>query len=191
MIIPFDCNKVRLTSPFGERTLNGTKQFHGGYDLVGVGSYEVTSTIDGVVIQSRIITDKSNPTWQWGNYICIKGNDGLFYYYCHLKKRYVEAGAKVKQGQKIGYMGNTGYSFGAHLHYEIRDGSKKINPENVIEIPNKVGIYEISQFEEDCRYLEQIGIMNPADYWIKRENIDKYFPALIGNIANKFRKESK
>ena len=191
MIIPFDCDKVKVTSPYGNRTLNGKTQFHGGYDLVGVGSYEVTATVGGTVIQSRIITDKSNTTWQWGNYICIRDDKGLYHYYCHLKERYVQAGAKVKEGQKIGYMGNTGYSFGAHLHYEVRDGSKTINPESVLDIPNKTGTYGISQFEKDCLYLESIGIMNPAEYWMEREKIDKYFPALIAKIANKFRTEKK
>ena len=88
-------------------------------------------------------------------------------------------------------MGNTGYSFGAHLHYEVRDGSKTINPESVLDIPNKTGTYGISQFEKDCLYLESIGVMNPAEYWMEREKIDKYFPALIAKIANKFRSEKK
>ena len=84
MIIPFKTNKVKLTSAFGNRVLNGQKQFHGGYDLVGVGSYEVTCAAGGKVIRSRIITDKNNPTWQWGNYVCVRGSDGYDYYYCHL-----------------------------------------------------------------------------------------------------------
>ncbi len=191
MIIPFDTDKVKLTSAYGERTLNGVKQNHSGYDLVGVGSYKVTAPLNGVVVQSRIITDKNNPTWQWGEYICIQGEDGNYHYFCHLKERYVKVGDEVYKGDKIGYMGNTGYSFGAHLHYEVRNGSKPINPECVLGIPNKVGIYCISQFEKDCEYLEEIGIMNPAEYWIKRESIDKYFPALINNIANKFRSGGK
>lgn len=185
MIIPFKCNKVRLTSPFGDRVLNGIKQNHTGYDLVGVGSHDVCAAVGGKVIHSRIITDKNNATWQWGNYVCIKGNDGLYYYYCHMKSRAVTAGQIVNAGDKLGVMGNTGYSFGAHLHFEVRssDGKTKINPETILEIPNKTGTYTaLSQFETDIDILAKKGIINSPDYWKAREKIDKYFPALIHNL---------
>ena len=120
MIIPFKCTKVRVTSPFGNRTLNGAVQFHTGYDLVGVGSYEITAARSGRVVQSRMVTDKTNPTWQWGHYVCVRGDDGNYYYYCHMKSRAVKVGDIVNAGDKLGIMGNTGYSFGAHLHFEVR-----------------------------------------------------------------------
>ena len=184
MKIPFKCNQVRVTSPYGNRTLNGTKQFHGGYDLVGVGSYDVCAIVGGTVVHSRIITDKSNPTWQWGNYVCIKGTDGRLYYYCHMKSRAVTAGQTVKVGDKLGVMGNTGYSFGAHLHFEVREGSKAISPESILGIPNKTGTYAAkTQFEEDIALLAKKGVINSPEYWLAREKIDKHFPALIHNFA--------
>lgn len=185
MIIPFKTNKVKLTSAFGNRALNGEIQFHTGYDLVGVGSHEVTCAIPGKVIRSRIITDKNNPTWQWGNYVCVRGSDGLDYYYCHLASRAVSEGQPVRAGDKIGIMGNTGYSFGAHLHFEVRCGTEKINPEKILGIPNKTGTYAISQFETDIDILAQKGIINSPDYWKSRKNLDVHFPALIHNFAER------
>ena len=184
MLIPFNCSRVHLTSAFGNRVLNGEKQFHTGYDLVGVGSYDVTCVTAGKVIRSRMITDKSNPTWQWGNYVCVRGTDGLDYYYCHLKSRAVSEGQIVGVGDKLGVMGNTGYSFGAHLHFEVRRGSEKINPETIIGIPNKTGTYEVkSQFDEDIDLLAKLGIINSPDYWKTRKDIDRFFPALIHSTA--------
>lgn len=188
MIIPFDCGSVRLTSPYGSRTLNGSKQFHSGYDLVGAGSTDICAVVGGTVVHSRIITDKSNPTWQWGNYVCIKGTDGRLYYYCHMKSRTVAAGQTVKVGDKLGVMGNTGYSFGAHLHFEVREGSKAISPEEILGIPNKTGTYTLpvkSDYERAIRVLFEKGVINTPEYWLKREKIDPYFAQLIQMMAEK------
>ena len=154
IIIPFDTLQVKLTSPYGSRTLNGKANFHAGYDLVGIGSRTVVAAVGGTVVVSRIITDKSNRTWEWGNYVCVRGDDGRQYYYCHLASRTVEKGARVKVGDKLGVMGNTGYSFGAHLHFEVRekDGRTTVNPEAVLGIPNRAGVYaaEVRLPMPDC-----------------------------------------
>lgn len=143
IIIPFDAREVKLTGPYGSRTLNGKANFHAGYDLVGIGSRNVTAAVGGTVVVSRIITDKSNRTWEWGNYVCIRGDDGRQYYYCHLASRAVAKGARINAGDKLGVMGSTGYSFGAHLHFEVReaDGRTTVNPEAVLGIPNREGVY--------------------------------------------------
>ena len=188
MIIPFKCNKVKLTSAYGNRVLNGAKQFHGGYDLVGVGSYEVVAAVPGKVIRSRIVTDKTNTTWQWGNYVCVRGTDGLDYYYCHLASRAVTEGQTVRAGDKLGIMGNTGYSFGAHLHFEVRRSTEKINPETNLGIPNKTGTYTAkSQFEEDIYILAKKGVIASPNYWLKRESLDPHFAALIHNMAERIK----
>lgn len=190
MIIPFACNKVRVTSPFGYRTLNGSRQYHTGYDLVGVGSYEVVAAVGGKVIQSRIVADKNNATWQWGNYVCILGTDGRYYYYCHLKSRAVKAGQTVKVGDKLGIMGNTGYSFGAHLHFEVRaaDGKTKICPEAVLNIPNQTGTYKgKTQLEADLDILVSNGVINRPNYWLKNAGKTLYLPELIHNMAQKLK----
>ena len=142
MKLPFRPNTpVRITSAYGVRVdpFTGAASVpHDGYDLVSDGDRTVCAVVGGKVVQSRIITDKSNRTWEWGNYVTILGDDGHYHYYCHLAQRAVETGAVVKAGQPIGVMGSTGYSTGPHLHYEVRlgDGWTPICPSEILGIPN-------------------------------------------------------
>ncbi len=142
MRFPFD-NGMRLTSPYGERELAGTSGFHGGIDLVGLDSYEVKAVLGGIVAESAIVTDESDPTSMWGNYIIIAAEDGTVHFYFHLKSRSVKRYDRVKEGDLLGIMGNTGYSFGDHLHFEVRksDAATKINAASYLSIENEEGIY--------------------------------------------------
>lgn len=76
MNLPYQSGKVTLTSHFGWRTLNGQRDYHKGVDLSGTDK-TLVAPCDGVIGSSTIITDKSNLTWQWGNYIRIDTADGL------------------------------------------------------------------------------------------------------------------
>jgi|GEM_PF-923898 Membrane proteins related to metalloendopeptidases len=135
--------RVNVTSPFGNRILNGISENHSGIDLVGTGK-NIHANIDGEVIQSRIVTDKTNLTWQWGNYITIQDSKGYQHIYAHLNTRHVGIGDIVKVGQIIGVEGNTGYSFGSHLHYEVRTSDNKaIDPTPFLGIPNTIGTYTV------------------------------------------------
>ena len=190
MKIPFKCDSVRVTSPFGARTVNGVTDTHGGYDMVGVGSTEVVAVEGGVVASSQIVTDKSNRTWEWGNYVCIKTDAGQYHYYCHLASRAVKKGQRVHAGDKLGVMGNTGYSLGAHLHFEVRgsDGKSKLSPEGVLGIANKVGTYTVSTLERDLDTLMEHCIMSTPEHWRDLAKKDKYFQILLHNMAEKLRK---
>ncbi len=192
MVIPFTTDRVKLTSGYGSRILDGKTDFHGGYDLVGVGSTDVTAAVGGKVAVSRIVTDKSNLTWQWGNYVCILGDDGRYYYYCHLASRAVNKGDTVKLGDKLGVMGSTGYSFGAHLHFEVRekDGKTTVSPETILGIPNKVGVYKNSaksQLERDLDVLVTRGVIKTPEYWQQTAPTVKYLSELIHNMAEVLR----
>ena len=133
--------RYKVTSPFGVRILNGVKDDHRGIDVVGITNKTVTAVRSGVVGASTIITDRSNRTWEWGNYIRIDGDDGMAYYYCHLDKRLVAPGQRVKAGDTLGIEGNTGYSFGKHCHFEVRRNGVSVNPAPYLGIPNAVGTY--------------------------------------------------
>lgn len=187
MIIPFASGKAKLTSRYGMRTLNGVTASHNGYDLVGIGSKDVVAVEGGVVVYSRIITDMSNRTWEWGNHVVIRTASGKYHYYCHLASRSVWAGAKVKAGDKLGVMGNTGYSFGEHLHFEARqpDGITPINPETVLGIPNAAGTYEVktSTLDDDLKVLVKHGVINTPAYWKQNAKQLKYLDELIHNMA--------
>lgn len=144
MKLPYKAgNRVRITSAFGYRTdpISGEKDtFHSGLDLVGLDNKTICSPVNGTCVVSQMITDKSNKTWEWGNYIVIQGEDGLMYYLCHLAERRVSVGKKVKAGDEIGVEGSTGYSTGSHCHLEVRNTyGTKINPVTLceFEIENK------------------------------------------------------
>ena len=145
-LAPFASGIFRITSPFGWRTLNGSKDYHKGIDIVDLSpDRQITAISGGKVIQSRIITNKNNLTWQWGNYVSYRTQDGYTIYCCHMEKRFVSKGDTVEPGDVIGIMGNTGYSFGAHTHFEVRNSAGgSINAAEYLGIPNAVGSFEMA-----------------------------------------------
>lgn len=144
MKIPFRTGTVRISSPYGNRILNGVQNWHSGLDFVGdVKDKQIVSVADGVVVQSRIVTDKSNRTWEWGNYVSVRGDDGKTIYYCHMSQRKVSQGQRVKAGDVLGIEGCTGYSFGSHVHFEVRDGNNNVlNPAQYLGVSNAVQSFD-------------------------------------------------
>lgn len=116
---------------------------HNGIDIVGDDSTDILCPVEGTVRSSTIVRDKSNKTWEWGNYVRVDDASGNRHYFCHMASRAVRVGQKVKVGDKLGIMGNTGYSFGAHTHYEVRalGGNSNVNPAQFLGIPNELGTY--------------------------------------------------
>ena len=108
---------------------------HKGIDMAwnrhqGGKNVPVYAADDGVVYSTKD-NDKSGKSW--GNFVKIKHNDGTYTLYAHLRDGIkVKTGQKVKQGDQIGNMGNTGKSEANHLHYEVYVGgastSNRKNP---------------------------------------------------------------
>ena len=141
--------KFKVTSPFGRRILNGKADNHPGIDVVGLDSKYICAVVPGVVVISQIVEDKTDRSWEWGNYVCIRGDDGRYYYYCHMAQRLVDVGKRVKAGDHLGIEGNTGYSFGSHCHFEVRNGANvSVDPSGFIGAENKVGTYGIDYRDE-------------------------------------------
>lgn len=112
-----------VTSPFGYRKdpINGLPSFHSGIDFgAGFGS-DVFATADGTIVSAG--RDASH-----GNNVIISHGQGLKTWYMHLSKILVAEGDAVAKGQKIGLVGNTGRSTGAHLHYEVIKNGSSIDP---------------------------------------------------------------
>lgn len=137
-------------------TRGGGKTWHGGQDIVGLDDVRVRALRGGKVIRSRIVTDKSNLTWEWGNYVTIQTDSGEQDIYAHLDSRAVVVGQTVKAGDMIGIMGNTGNAAGGykHTHYERRksDGKTAIDPSAISGCANKAGTYGNAPSTEDKQY---------------------------------------
>lgn len=132
--------EYKITSWYGPRVLaNGDSRMHTGIDCVGLNKNVIAPT-NGKIITSQIITEKNHPvwkdTWEWGNYVKMDDLNGYYLFFCHLASRSVRAGQTVAKGQLIGVEGQTGYSFGSHLHFEVRKKSNNeaINPMDYFEI---------------------------------------------------------
>lgn len=181
-MLPFK-GRNRVTSIFGTRTLNGVTTTHKGIDLVGDDDRTVYAVSGGTVLQSRIVTDKSNKTWEWGNYVSVRTSAGNVEYYCHMDSRAVKAGDSITPGQKIGVMGNTGYSFGAHLHFEVRNSAGvSINPASTLGILNATGTYSNSGTDNTVQEGEDMTLRSYAidDFMAARTSIMVESPSQYG-----------
>nr|DAU18993.1 MAG TPA: peptidase [Caudoviricetes sp.] len=126
---------------------------HNGIDLVGDDDKTVHAVAGGTVgFAGAVSKSAGGLTWQWGYYVRIDGNDGRKYYYCHLAagSLRVRAGQRVQAGTALGTMGNTGYSFGAHTHFEVRNiYGTPVDPAGYAGVRNAVGTYTDATDKED------------------------------------------
>lgn len=187
-MLPFKSQKCRLTSPYGYRVhpIKGWRHFHGGVDLVAIGGDEIVAAVDGKVVRSRIVTDKSNATWEWGEYIAITGTDGVTVYYCHLAKRLVQVGQTVKAGDVIGTQGATGQATGPHLHFECRRGTKQIDAAEYLGIKNALGTYDGVFIAVDK--LAKMGVITSPEYWHTHARDVQYLDTLLIRAADKVKR---
>lgn len=112
-----------ITSGFGNRkiSLYGYERFHTGVDIHGAIGTEVLAIADGTVVVSTYDDG-------WGDYMIINHGDNVLSLYAHLNCRYIKRGESVTRGQAIGELGNSGFSSGPHLHFEMRENGKSVNP---------------------------------------------------------------
>lgn len=116
-----ECGNCKITQGYNAKT-------HIANDIVAIKNGQATT--DYVVAHSsgKVIAiqtgQKHNPgstgMKSYGNYVQIQHSNGYTTFYAHLDKVYVKVGQTVEKGQRIGYMGNTGNSYGAHTHFEVR-----------------------------------------------------------------------
>ncbi len=105
-----------VTSKYGWRNLGAGPEHHDGIDLACDESISINAALDGKVV----FAGKSSGAPGYGNFITIQHDTDLFTTYAHLSKIQISNGATVKSGDAIGMCGNTGRSFGSHLHFEIK-----------------------------------------------------------------------
>ncbi len=145
----------RISSYFSKRRYHPiTKRYrpHHGIDYVAPTGTPIETSGDGRV---------SFAGWKrgYGNYIVIKHNSIYTTAYGHLSriKKGIRKGRKVKQGQVIGYVGSTGLSTGPHLHYEVKQRGRHVNPLALKSAPrrslNKAELQTFSALRRDLMVL--------------------------------------
>jgi len=112
-----------VTSPFGNRTspFSGILKFHEGMDIAAQTGTPVVAPADGVIIKAGFSTG-------YGNMVEISHGYGLRTIFGHNSRLNVKAGQRVRRGDVISYVGDTGSSTGPHLHYEVRVNGLPVNP---------------------------------------------------------------
>lgn len=114
---------TKISSPFGRRW--GKK--HDGVDIPGKSGWNIIAAEDGVVVYS------GNGIRGYGNLTVVAHRSGLKTVYAHAKRNLTKKGQKVYRGQVIALLGNTGRSTGPHLHFEVRQKNRALNPMSYID----------------------------------------------------------
>ena len=118
-----------VSSLFGNRAdpITGKVEFHSGIDYAGKSGSPILAVASGIV------------TWSgarhgYGNVVELNHGNGYQTRYAHNKKNLVVVGQKVDQGQVIALMGSTGRSTGSHVHFEVLNDGKPVNPKKYISL---------------------------------------------------------
>ena len=134
-------DKYKITCKFGNRILNGKSNFHYGIDLVSEDEKGYSRTDYILAIDSGTVI-KCEYNSIGGNCIQIQNNEGIIYYYAHFRDKLTfKIGDKIKKGQVLGYMGNTGNSFGAHLHLGIKKNGVYVDPLSFLNLSKKENFF--------------------------------------------------
>ena len=122
---PMSFKQARISSPFGRRfhPILRSYRVHWGVDYAAPKGTLVYAAGDGVIQMAKY-------NGGYGNFIKIRHNSEYSTAYGHMWKfaKGMRPGVRVKQGQVIGYVGSTGRSTGPHLHYEVLQNGKRVNP---------------------------------------------------------------
>ena len=165
-------NRIRYGYARWGYTRGGGSIFHAGADVEGLDDTTIRmpgyglgagrQAISGTVVTARRVAQSTgNPTWEWGWYVCVKLDanqtpDAVNYlYFCHNAKNLAAVGQRVKTGDALAVMGNTGNAAlasppYAHCHFEVRAtaSGRGLNPAQYMGFENAVGTYGAAEEEE-------------------------------------------
>lgn len=140
---PTNLESITITSFFMEQRNVGSRQ-HGGFDLAGTNNTPVYSPCDGVVKKVSFPFNSNIPNYNvaTGNTLTINCkvnniNYDVIYMHLYPNSNLVKVGQEVVHFQKVASIGNTGYSTGSHLHYEVRKNNKKVDGMSLIDFNMK------------------------------------------------------
>jgi murein DD-endopeptidase MepM/ murein hydrolase activator NlpD len=117
-----------ISSYYGMRTnpFTGKLQLHKGMDFAGKSGSHVLAVAGGVVTWS-------SKRYGYGNLVEINHGNGFVTRYGHNKENLVQVGDTVNKGQEIALMGSTGRSTGPHVHFEVLQNGRQINPQRFVQ----------------------------------------------------------
>ena len=123
-------DSIKVSSVFGMRhdPFDGLLRNHSGIDIVSHKEAKIVATASGTI--EKVVFSN----YGYGNYVLIRHNNGIRTRYAHLRSINVEEGQFVNRFQQIGVIGKTGRATGIHLHYEILDGLKTIDPTSIFNV---------------------------------------------------------
>lgn len=162
---PIRSDDVRLTSGFGLRfhPLFNDRRMHTGIDWSGPIGTPIVAAGSGVIEEA--LYKGGN-----GKYVRIRHANGYQTAYSHMSAfaRGIEAGAKVRQGQIIGFLGNTGYSTGPHLHFEILVNSRFVDPLS-IQVPRERQLTgkHLADFQKERTRIDELMRRPPVMTQVK------------------------
>lgn len=150
---PLAFKSARISSPFGRRLHPILKKhiIHWGVDYAAPKGTQIYAGGDGVVEVAKY-------NGGYGNYIKIRHNSEFSTAYGHMSgfAKGIRPGSRVTQGQVIGYVGSTGRSTGPHLHYEVIQNGKRVNPRTIkASTGENLGGKALAQFKQTVAEINQ------------------------------------
>ena len=183
-VLPYRGN---LTSLFGWRKYRP----HYGTDIDLETGDEVVSAFDGMVRLAKYYQG-------YGNCVIIRHNNGLETVYAHLSRILVESGQKLDAGTIIGLGGNTGHSYGSHLHFEIRYLGQALDTQDFIDFENgilKSNTFVLRKVDVENKYdLRALHTRHKHDLGIakiKKDNKHGYYKIKSGDSLSRIAKLKK
>ena len=174
-----ESRKCTITSPFGQR---GKNDFHRGVDIVKEG-YQLDWIIahsDGKVVSAVDGKGNAKGSGSYGNFVKLDHGNGFYTLYAHMEKGIkVKVGDRVKAGQRLGYMGNSGDSYGGHLHFEVWKWNERINPTPYLNADIVVDDIKVGTQHE----LNDVVIINGV--YVSSTSTEKLTPAITKGTITK------
>lgn len=144
---------ARISSKFGLRRhpILAYSKMHKGVDFAAPSGTPIFAAGNGTI-------EAAGPKGAYGNYIRVRHNREISSAYAHMSRfaKGMKRGARVQQGDVIGYVGTTGRSTGPHLHYEVLRGGRQVNPLS-IDLPTGIVLEgkELVAFKSKVEQIDQ------------------------------------
>ncbi len=157
---PVRGDAVRLASGFGSRRhpILGYFRPHNGVDWAGPIGTAIMAAGSGTI-------EEAGRKGEFGNYVRIRHANGYTTAYAHMSRfgAGISEGVRVRQGQVIGYIGNTGLSAGPHLHYEVLINRQPVDP-MTIQVPRERRLtgQHLREFQKERARIDELMRRNPV-----------------------------